>query len=73
MRWVSFRDCWVTAADDEVFRLWSTSGERLSSFSFKGGSCCCLAVDETNKLLLAAMMDRNAYVYDLDDPMPLAK
>eukprot|EP00879_Flechtneria_rotunda_P021822 GHRR01023011.1.p1 GENE.GHRR01023011.1~~GHRR01023011.1.p1 ORF type:complete len:226 (+),score=53.15 GHRR01023011.1:2627-3304(+) len=39
VRWLGYKQCWVTAADDEIMRLWSTSGERLESIPYKGGSC----------------------------------
>ena len=32
----------------------------------------CLFVDPLNKLLVGTMLDKNAYVWDLDDPMPRA-
>jgi len=39
VRWVSFRDCWVTAADDELLRLWSTAGKKVAEVAYKGGPC----------------------------------
>ena len=30
----------------------------------------CLFVDVKNNLLVAAMLDKCCYVYDLDDPIP---
>ena len=32
----------------------------------------CLYVDNANQLLVASMLDKNAYVYDLGDAMPRA-
>lgn len=32
----------------------------------------CLYVDPATHLLVASMLDKNAYVYDLGDPMPRA-
>lgn len=73
VRWVPFRGCWVTAADDEIIRLWSPEGAVLHAFSFEGSSVQCMYVDTTHEVLVAAMLDRNAYLYDLDDPIPKAK
>lgn len=73
VRWVQFRHCWVTAADDDTIRLWSPEGHKLQQFTYTGGSVQCIYVDNTNKLLVAAMLNRAAFVYDLDDPMPLAR
>lgn len=39
VRWIGFKECWVTAADDELLRLWSTAGKKLAEFAYKGGSC----------------------------------
>lgn len=33
----------------------------------------CIYVDNANRLLVAAMLNRVVFVYDLDDPMPLAR
>jgi hypothetical protein len=38
VRWMAHKDAWVTAADDELLRLWSNKGEKLASIPFKGGS-----------------------------------
>ncbi|MEW5312499.1 MAG: hypothetical protein WDW38_004130 [Sanguina aurantia] len=73
VRWVSYRSCWVTAADDDMIRLWNHDGIKLHQFSYEGGSVQCLFVDNLNKLLVAAMLNKSAYVYDLDDPMPRAE
>ncbi|EFJ43514.1 hypothetical protein VOLCADRAFT_119046 [Volvox carteri f. nagariensis] len=73
VRWVQFRHCWVTAADDDTIRLWSPEGHKLQQFTYTGGSVQCIYVDNTNRLLVAAMLNRAAFVYDLDDPMPLAR
>ncbi|KAF5833397.1 WD40-repeat-containing domain protein, partial [Dunaliella salina] len=72
VRWASFRNCWVTAADDDMIRLWSVEGIKLHQFSYSGGSVQCLYVDEKHKLLVASMLDKHACVYDLDDPIPRA-
>jgi hypothetical protein len=32
----------------------------------------CLYVDTINQLLVATMLDKNAYIYDLEDPAPKA-
>jgi hypothetical protein len=42
VRWVGFRQCWVTAADDELIRLWSPAGKKMGEFAYKGGSCRCV-------------------------------
>ncbi len=63
----------MTAADDDTIRLWHPDGRKLQQFTYTGGSVQCLFVDRANKLLVAAMLNRTAYVYDLDDPMPLAR
>lgn len=70
---MSYRSCWVTAADDDMIRLWNHDGIKLHQFSYEGGSVQCLFVDNLNKLLVAAMLNKSAYVYDLDDPMPRAE
>ncbi len=33
----------------------------------------CLYVDNANRLLAASMLDKSAYIYDLDDPIPRAE
>jgi len=73
VRWVSYRSCWVTAADDDMIRLWGPDGVKLHQFTYQGGSVQCLYVDEVNQLLVTAMLDKSAYVYDLDDPIPRAE
>lgn len=73
VRWLAYRSCWVTAADDDMFRVWSPEGHKLQQWSYSGGSVQCLFVDNVNKLLVAATLDKNCYVYELDDPMPLAR
>jgi hypothetical protein len=40
---VADKEAWVTAADDELLRLWSTKGEKLAAIPFKGGSARCAA------------------------------
>ncbi|KAF6254405.1 WD40-repeat-containing domain protein [Scenedesmus sp. NREL 46B-D3] len=74
VRWVAHREAWVTAADDELLRLWSAKGEKLASIPFKGGSARCLYSDEVNRLLLVSTADKNAYLYDLaTGAVPLAR
>ncbi|GAX81669.1 hypothetical protein CEUSTIGMA_g9097.t1 [Chlamydomonas eustigma] len=38
VRWVPYRKCWVTAADDDMIRLWSPEGHKLHQFTYNGGS-----------------------------------
>jgi hypothetical protein len=38
VRWVPYRQCWVTAADDDMIRLWSPMGDKLHQFVYTGGS-----------------------------------
>ncbi|GMH37514.1 hypothetical protein BSKO_05387 [Bryopsis sp. KO-2023] len=73
VRWVSFRDCWITAADDDMMRIWSRGGDLLHSFVYNGGSVQCLFVDEINQLILAATLDKSVAVYTLEDPVPIAR
>ena len=35
---MGFRQCWVTAADDDMIRLWNHEGVKISQFSYQGGS-----------------------------------
>ncbi|KAL6755154.1 WD40-repeat-containing domain protein, partial [Haematococcus lacustris] len=72
VRWVASRGVWVTAADDDMIRLWSPAGVKLSQWSQNGGSVQCLYVDNVNNLLVVAMQDKGCCVYDLDDPIPRA-
>ncbi|KAJ9524068.1 hypothetical protein QJQ45_022573 [Haematococcus lacustris] len=72
VRWVASRGVWVTAADDDMIRLWSPAGVKLSQWSQNGGSVQCLYVDHVNNLLVVAMQDKDCCVYDLDDPIPRA-
>ncbi|KAJ9523676.1 hypothetical protein QJQ45_020098 [Haematococcus lacustris] len=72
VRWVASRGVWVTAADDDMIRLWSPAGVKLSQWSQNGGSVQCLYVDNVNNLLVVAMQDKDCCVYDLDDPIPRA-
>lgn len=39
VRWIGFRDCWVTAADGDLLRLWSTAGKKVEELAYKGGPC----------------------------------
>jgi hypothetical protein len=72
VRWVNYRSCWATAADDDMIRLWSPEGVKLQQFTYNGGSVQSLFIDSINQLLVASMLDKNIYVWDLDDPMPQA-
>mmetsp|Transcript_33374 Transcript_33374/g.84557 ORF Transcript_33374/g.84557 Transcript_33374/m.84557 type:complete len:866 (-) Transcript_33374:212-2809(-) len=72
VRWVGYRGVWATAADDDMLRLWGTDGTKLHQFAYTGGSVQALYVDNVNKLLVAAMLDKAVCVYDLDDPIPRA-
>lgn len=72
VRWVSYRSCWATAADDDMIRLWSPEGVKLQQFTYNGGSVQSLFVDSINQLLVASMLDKNVYVWNLDEPMPQA-
>lgn len=38
VRWLSWRKCWVTAADDDMIRLWSPEGIKMHQFAYGGGS-----------------------------------
>jgi len=71
-RWVSWRKVWVTAADDDMIRMWDADGNKVSQFAYLGGSVQCLYVDKANQLLVAAMSDKSAYCYNFDDPAPVA-
>ena len=74
VRWVAFRKCWLTAADDDMFRMFDPDGVKLWQIPYVGGSVQYLFVDNVNKLLVAAMLDKNAYVFGLeDDPLPKAR
>lgn len=68
-----FRDCWVTAAEDDMIRLWDRKGSLLHAFVCNGGSVLCLYVDIMNQLLLAATIDKSVAVYTLEDPVPVAR
>jgi hypothetical protein len=39
VRWIGFKDCWVTAANDGLLRLWSTAGTKVEELAYKGGPC----------------------------------
>jgi hypothetical protein len=32
----------VTAADDELLRLWNSAGKKVAEYAYKGGSCRCV-------------------------------
>ena len=73
VRWVPWKRCWLTAADDDLLRLWSPAGELLHSFRYQGGSCQHLAVDAANQVVLLAAADCTVYVHNLEDPIPLGE
>lgn len=35
-RWVGFKQCWLTAGDDDTMRTWSIDGTQLQQFTFMG-------------------------------------
>ena len=35
-RWVGFKQCWVTAGDDDTLRTWTTDGTPLHQFAYMG-------------------------------------
>lgn len=35
VRWVQFRRCWVTAADDDMIRIWGSDGTKLHQFAYQ--------------------------------------
>lgn len=35
-RWVGFKHCWVTAADDDTLRSWDIHGAQLQQFTYMG-------------------------------------
>lgn len=51
---------WVTAADDDMIRVWGVDGQKMHQFAYSGGSVQALYVDEANKLLVASMLVRSA-------------
>ena len=67
-----WKACWLTAADDELLRLWCPeSGQLLGAFRYHGGSCTHLSVDAANRVVLVAAADCTVYLYNLEDPIPL--
>ena len=42
-RWVGFKQCWVTAADDDTLRTWNTSGAQLQQFAYMGNPAASLS------------------------------
>jgi hypothetical protein len=32
----------VTAADDELLRLWNSAGKKVAEYAYKGGPCRCV-------------------------------
>ncbi|KAL0052582.1 hypothetical protein WJX82_004239 [Trebouxia sp. C0006] len=72
-RWVEFKECWVTAGDDDTLRTWSPTGTQLHQFTYMGGSVQCLFVDNANSMVLAAMLDKVTRAYDLESKHPAIK
>eukprot|EP00798_Chlamydomonas_sp_ICE-L_P000177 gene177-3972_t len=58
---------------EEAIKKATRDVPEVTQFNYAGGSVQCLYVDNVNKLLAAAMMDKSAYVYNLDDPIPRAE
>ena len=71
MRWVGYLDKWITAANDEVVRLWDENGTLAHSFKYKGGSVQCLYVDNCNQRVLMSMLDLTISLFDLEHPLPV--
>ena len=72
VRWIQSRKQWISAANDDMVRLWAEDGSLVHSFRYKGGCAQCLFVDQSNELLLLATLDMNVSVFVLDHPMPIA-
>ncbi|KAK9811558.1 hypothetical protein WJX72_005843 [[Myrmecia] bisecta] len=73
VRWVEFKQCWLTASDDDTMRLWNSEGEQLMEIAYVGGSIQSIYVDNVNDLVLAAMLDKVVRVYSLDSQLPVIK
>eukprot|EP00891_Asterochloris_glomerata_P008102 jgi/Astpho2/8102/fgenesh1_pg.00120_%23_63_t len=73
VKWVPWRESWLTCSDDDTIRLWDVEGCATMSIPYKGGAVQTVLVDCANQLLLAAMLDRVIRVYDLGSPQPLMK
>ena len=71
---MAWRSCWLTAAYDDLLRLWCpASGKLLHALRYHGGPCQHLAVDAANRVVLVAAVDCSVYVYNLEDPIPLGE
>ncbi|KAK3240375.1 hypothetical protein CYMTET_49778 [Cymbomonas tetramitiformis] len=66
VRWCAFRECWVTAADDETLCTWDVEGTLLQTIYYRGESVTAMYVDLKNELLLVAMLDRAIRAFDLE-------
>jgi len=66
VRWCPFKNCWVTACDDELIRLFDTDGVEMSRFVFKGESVTTMYMDCKHELLVCAMVDRAIRAYDIE-------
>ncbi|KAL3157712.1 hypothetical protein ABBQ32_012143 [Trebouxia sp. C0010 RCD-2024] len=72
-RWVGFKQCWVTAGDDDTLRTWATDGTPLHQFAYMGGSVQYLFVDNMNGVVLVSMLDKATRAYDLCSKQPCIK
>ena len=43
-RWVGFKQCWVTAADDDTLRTWTTDGTQLQQFAYMGNTAAAFLI-----------------------------
>jgi len=71
VRWVSHNQCWITAANDDVIRLWDAQGTLLRAFPYKGGPVQCIFVDDVNKRILLSTLDTTVSVMRVDHPVPI--
>lgn len=63
--------CWITAANDDVLRLWDADGTLLRAFPYKGGPVQCIFVDDINERILISTLDMTVSVLRVDHPMPI--
>lgn len=73
VRWIPWRNVWVTSSDDEAIRLWRRTGGMEFKFSYNGGPVTSMLVDEQHQLLLVGMQDSIVRTFDLLDPVPKVK
>ena len=67
VKWVGWKEMWITASSDESIRFWSGADQAcVRSFRFRGESVSCMMVDPVYKTLLAAMTDFQLRIYDVD-------